>query len=133
MTSQRVRFAIIDGGRKVCSAVHHADPIDTDDERRVNPGSFGDVSAFLMTFRNGLSPWKDELDLSLIDVQQVPGTSLIVVLYDGQPVIIAHASEVGNRGAIEAAERFMSKVERHVERKGPMAAPARTEKKRRVA
>jgi hypothetical protein len=104
-------------GRKATPSgeFHHADPVDADDFD-CSPNSDVDVDALIIELRLGLrgGPLRRTLDPTLIDVQHVRATSVLVVLYDGQVVCIAHASEVGNRGAVELCERFMGMVERFV-------------------
>jgi hypothetical protein len=107
-------------GRKATPSgeFHHADPVDADDFD-CSPNSDVDVDALILELRLGINggPWREDIDDSLIDVQLVPGTSLIVLAYDGVPVLLAHASEVGNRGAIEMAGRFREALDRRNSKK----------------
>lgn len=74
------------------SQFHH-DPIDADDtDECANPGSRGDISAWLATFKNGLvSQFGDAIDPSLIDFVAIG--SALLIFHGTQYVGIAHVDD----------------------------------------
>lgn len=95
----------------------HADPVDADDERRLNPGSGDDVSVHLHTFRGGLrgSPLKsDGLDTSRLHPFVFGATGLVFYDVGGklQHVATAHVSPHNGITFVWKDERFAMVLER---------------------
>lgn len=71
----------------------HHDAVDADDfDESANPGTRGDISTWLATFRNGLaSQFGDSIDPSLIDFVAVG--SALLIFHGTQYVGIAHVDD----------------------------------------
>lgn len=152
MSSRHVRFAIVADHRKGGS-LHHWNATDgaEDFDGSPNVGSDGDISVVLHTFRGGLrgKPFKsDGLDTSCIVPTVIGSMGLLFYDVDGKLVLVGQAHVSPAKGitwhwkddrfamVLERWEREVSQRHREMtamldaERKGPMAAPTRAQKRR---